>query len=205
MRRGLLLLPTLMVLVAVPILFGFGVWQLQRMQWKEALLAELARNADMPPVTLGTGQIPADYQFRTVRIQLDCPAQTPVGKAGRSLSGATGYSQILTCEASGEAIHLNAGWGPRGDSWAGMQLPQTGEVEGVLVESKESPVRWVLVARKAFAPLEPSAPPSTDTISNSHFSYAMQWFGFAIILSAIYALFVRRWRAAPVAPAAGEG
>ena len=40
-RRGFPVLPTLMVLIAVPILIGFGFWQLQRMQWKDALLVEL--------------------------------------------------------------------------------------------------------------------------------------------------------------------
>ncbi len=32
--------PTLIVGIAIAIMIGLGVWQLQRMAWKEALLAE---------------------------------------------------------------------------------------------------------------------------------------------------------------------
>ena len=38
-HRGLPLLPTLLVLAAVALMVWLGVWQLHRLQWKEALLA----------------------------------------------------------------------------------------------------------------------------------------------------------------------
>ena len=44
----------LATLVGLAILVTLGVWQVQRLAWKEALLAQLAANAAAPPVDLAT-------------------------------------------------------------------------------------------------------------------------------------------------------
>jgi surfeit locus 1 family protein len=49
--RGLLV-PALFTLVGVVLLIGFGVWQLERKAWKEALIAAIARRMNAPPVPL---------------------------------------------------------------------------------------------------------------------------------------------------------
>jgi len=41
-------------ILGLVILVSLGVWQVQRLHWKEALLAQLAANAAAPPVDLGT-------------------------------------------------------------------------------------------------------------------------------------------------------
>ncbi len=52
-----------------------------------------------------------------------------------------------------------------------------------------------LVAAKRAAGLETVAPPSLDSISNNHRSYAIQWFMFAGIAALIYGLALRlRWK-----------
>jgi hypothetical protein len=79
-----------MVAIAVPILLGFGTWQLQRADWKDALLADLARNSTAPLLDIGTGPIPADAQFRLVRLELACPDGLADLRAGRSLHGCRG-------------------------------------------------------------------------------------------------------------------
>ncbi len=190
-----------MLLLAVPILIGFGVWQLRRAEWKAALLTELAENAVAPMVVISPGVLPDGLQFRRVRISLDCPPQTPGARAGRNQAGQNGYVVTLDCTGAGEPVRLVSGWGERPDSWRRIPapFPPPGEqpVEGVLVESTPGgPARWTLVSGTAPAPLRPAAPPSPDTIANNHVSYAIQWFSFAAILLAIYALYVRRWRLA---------
>ncbi len=49
-----LLVPTLMVAVMLPVLIGLGLWQLDRRQWKEGLLRDLAARAKAPPVAIET-------------------------------------------------------------------------------------------------------------------------------------------------------
>ncbi|MGL6043607.1 MAG: SURF1 family protein [Sandaracinobacteroides sp.] len=182
-----------MVAIAVPTMVGFGIWQLQRMQWKDALLAELATNSRLPLAELAEGPIPADAQFRLVRLQLDCPGGGSERRAGRNLRGQPGYSHRALCRAGQQTVRVDAGWTLRPDP---VPLPAVnGPVEGRLVQGPEG--IWMLVAVSARPPLQPSAPPGLDTISNNHLSYAIQWFSFATILAVIYALWLRRRLATP--------
>jgi cytochrome oxidase assembly protein ShyY1 len=190
-RRGFPVFPTLMVAVALPILIGFGVWQLQRMAWKEALLADLARNSAAPLIDLGAGPIPADAQFRLVRLQLACAGGPATLKAGRNLAGQSGYAAHGECLAGRTPVARDLGWQARPEA---LQLePVTATFEGRLVKGEGE--GWILVQSSAQPPLVPSAPPGLETISNNHLSYAVQWFSFATILAVIYGLWLRRWLA----------
>lgn len=190
-RRGFPRLPTLLVLVAVPVLSGFGIWQLQRAQWKESLLADLARNSGAPLLDLGAGPIPDDAGFRLVRLALDCPGGPATLRAGRNLVGQSGYAALTDCRAGGTPVTRDAGWGPRPDA---RTMPAvSASFEGRLVKGPAD--RWLLVQTVAERPLVPSAPPGLETISNNHLSYAVQWFSFAAILAVIYGLWLRRWLA----------
>lgn len=55
-------------LIGTAILVTLGVWQVQRLQWKEALLAQLAANAAAPPVSLAEAAQRPDPEF--VRVSL---------------------------------------------------------------------------------------------------------------------------------------
>ena len=50
-RRGLFW-PAVFVLVALPVLIGLGVWQVERLQWKEALIASINEGLAQPAVPL---------------------------------------------------------------------------------------------------------------------------------------------------------
>ena len=190
-RRGFPVVPTAMVAIAVPILLGFGTWQLQRADWKDALLADLARNSAAPLLDIGTGPIPADAQFRLVRLELACPGGLADLRAGRSLQGQSGYSYLTECRAGDTPVTRDAGWAPRPEPLS--ILGGTASLEGRLVKGGGG--SWILVQTEAVPPLTPSAPPGLETISNNHVSYAVQWFSFAAILAIIYGLWLRRWLA----------
>lgn len=53
MREARLFWPTLLAVAGVAVLVGLGIWQLQRMQWKDGLMARIAERAKAPPKTLG--------------------------------------------------------------------------------------------------------------------------------------------------------
>ena len=44
--------PTLWCLPAIALLIALGFWQVERLHWKEALIAQVSRNLSAPPITL---------------------------------------------------------------------------------------------------------------------------------------------------------
>lgn len=63
---------TIAVVVSMAIMIALGVWQIQRMHWKEGVLAHVAALKTAPPVPAGpvlAGN--SDVDFR--RVVLDCP------------------------------------------------------------------------------------------------------------------------------------
>ena len=80
-----------------------------------------------------------------------------------------------------------AGWSkdPNAPStWKG------GPVTGVIGPDQRNLLR--LVSSEGLGGLEPSAPPSLDSIPNNHRAYAVQWFLFAGIALVIYFIALRR-------------
>jgi cytochrome oxidase assembly protein ShyY1 len=108
--------------------------------------------------------------------------------AGRNRKDEPGYSHIVDCRtgAEGPGMSVDIGWStdPKaGKGWKG------GPVSGVI--APDTRMRMRLVSDRGFAGLEPSAPPSTDSIPNNHRAYAVQWFLFALIALVIYGLALR--------------
>ena len=69
-----LLVPTLTVLVALPILIGLGTWQVQRLHWKQGLIADLEARMAADPIAFPpqADWSIADWQalaFRTVSVE----------------------------------------------------------------------------------------------------------------------------------------
>lgn len=205
-------LPTITVLIAVPILIALGFWQLDRLAWKEALLVDLAHAPQKPAIDLDQEGV-APENFR--RADITCRAVgMPQIVAGRSLTGQAGFSYRIPCRSvhSANSIMLDLGWAARPDTAARVGL--FGTYSGLLVDrfSDEgtSAARFLLVPdRPVLASLGASAPPQMDAIPNNHRAYAVQWFAFAGVLIAIYILFLRQWQrrgdADESAPTGGEG
>lgn len=178
------------------ILVGLGTWQLQRMTWKTGVLASLSAGRNMPLLDAGAGPLPEGLEFRHVRLIISCPEQEPYGKIGYAPDGRTGYSVVLRCHAGAEMIEVDAGWGPRPDSWkqASGLWKEAAPTSGILIASARDNIRYQLVVDTAPAPLLPSTPPIVENIPNNHFAYAMQWYGFALMLVVIWGVYVHRWR-----------
>ena len=82
---------------------------------------------------------------------------------------------------------VEMGWSKNpaaGHGWSG------GSVTGIIAPDRDQRMR--LVVDKPLQGLSASAPPSTDSIPNNHFSYAIQWFVFAATALVIYALALRK-------------
>jgi len=190
MTRRLPLVPTIVVVAAVALMIGLGVWQLQRATWKDALLGRYAQAERLPPISFPTMPV-QDSKLPLFRHATGMCLRI-VGRraqAGENRGGEPGYVQIVDCAtgAEGPGMSVEVGWSKDPNAkfnWAG------GPVSGVIAPDRLARMR--LVAASAPPGLEPSAPPSLSAIPNNHRSYAFQWFAFALTALLIYGLAVRK-------------
>lgn len=189
MIHRLPVVPTLIVLAAVAVMIRLGFWQLDRMHQKEALLARYAAagamSADVP---FPQGAAEAEgvlYRHAAV----DCARVTSTTTiAGQNAHGEAGLAHIATCDlAGGGMARIALGWSrsPAKVAWAG------GRVQGTVAPGPR------LVADPPLAGLEANARPDPSSIPNNHWSYAVQWFLFALVALIIYGLAVRKRLADP--------
>ena len=196
MIRRLPIIPTIIVAAAVAVMICLGIWQLQRAKWKEGLLARYAEAERLPPIafpTAPTRDAALPLYRHATGVCLRIAGQRAV--AGENRDGEPGYVHIVDCAtgAEGPGMSVEVGWSKDPNAkvnWNG------GPVSGVIGPDRRTRLR--LVAASSPPGLEPSAPPSLDSIPNNHRSYAVQWFAFAAIASVIYVLALRkRWKEEP--------
>ena len=196
MIRHLPLIPTLIVLAAVAVMIRLGFWQIERMHQKNAMLANFKAALAVPPAGFDMNKdhlIDYPEAYAPVRVVCDqVGADRP--KAGRNASGQTGWIHLFPCTyraPSGRSgtIDIIGGWSnaPTAAQWTG------GAITGIVVpESMTERQRWHILADPPLAGLEPNARPDPADIPNNHWSYAIQWFLFALTALVIYALAVRK-------------
>lgn len=209
--RRIPVLPTLFVLAAVAVMIALGIWQLQRAQWKQRLLADYSAAAAMPPLDLDPllarppGHMPP-LAFRRVLVTCRADRAAPDLRGGRSRAGQGGYSYFIPCRPGAEGLagrlRINAGWTFMPDD--SVRLSMTGLVAGTLgADEPDRPL--TLTSAAAAAPLAPSAAPTLEDISNNHLLYAFQWFFFAAAALVIYAIALwRRLSAGSGSPKSGR-
>jgi cytochrome oxidase assembly protein ShyY1 len=190
-------LATALVGVAVAVMIGLGVWQLQRAEWKRGLLELYAEAPRLPEVAWPVVPVKPEalYFRRATGFCMQVVGWRAV--AGRNRRDQPGWSHIAACRtgAEGPGMQVDIGWskGSGAPAWRG------GEVRGIIAPDSKHALR--LVASEAAPGLEPSAPPTRDSISNNHMMYAVQWFLFALIAAIIYVLALRKRRREGAAPA----
>ena len=183
-------LPTLLVGAAVATMVALGIWQLNRAQWKEGLIAQYRANSQLPE-TAWPSVPPTDDSLLYRRASGYC--MEVVGwraVAGRSASGETGWSHIASCRtggAEGPGMQVDMGWSKSSAAPAGWS---GGPVRGVIAPDSAHRIR--LVSAEPAQGLQPSAPPSPALTPNNHLMYALQWFFFALAAAVIYWLALRR-------------
>lgn len=197
------LIPTIFVLAAVAAMVALGVWQLQRKEEKEALIALYERNRAMsaPVAYPELPPVPAAMLFRkSSAVCLEVVRWDQRGGADRQ--GKSGIRTIADCRTGAEGPGVLIDVGIADDftppKWAG------GTVQGVIVPGPDQPSvierltgravapRAMLVADAPVAGLRASEVPTGADVPNNHLAYAFQWFFFAIVALIIYALAVRR-------------
>lgn len=192
MLKRLPLIPTLVVLAAVALMVRLGLWQVERMHQKDALLASYASNPQRPVIPFA--QAAGDERALFRRAVLDCA--NPVSESVEG-AGQAGSRFIVRC-ADGALVQLGTSRDPAvRPQWDG------GRVTGLVTTAPDhrswmqtmrdkSPARAMLVADPPLAGLAPNARPDPDSIPNNHWSYSIQWFLFALTALVIYGLALRK-------------
>src|SRR5215472_13299126 len=108
------LVPTLFAVPGVVILLGLGAWQLQRLQWKQTLIAQreamVAAAPIAPPQTRAEGEA---NQFRHVADDGVLLNDKELFLAASSDSGQSGYQIVVPLrEPGGRIVFVNRGFVP---------------------------------------------------------------------------------------------
>ncbi|GAA0474236.1 hypothetical protein GCM10009096_14630 [Parasphingorhabdus litoris] len=179
---------TLIVLAAVATMIALGVWQLQRAEWKNSLLATYEAAGDQPAISYPS--VPTtDNLLYFRRSSVNClEILSWRSVSGRNANDQSGWAHIAHCRTSGAegpGAQVVAGWSrsPENPEWSG------GTVNGIIAPDSQHVLR--LVASEPVAGLQKSQEPSTDDVPNNHMAYAVQWFLFAGIALIIYFLALR--------------
>lgn len=185
--RRIPLIPTLVVLTAAAVMFSLGLWQLDRRDQKEALLAQYAAAQSKPERVALPAGVAQRAQLYYRRVSFDCPAQGQTElRAGHNARGKTGWAHWGECLfEDGSRAQVNLGW-----SAAPAPVEFTGAmISGVIAPDGQQGAR--VVADQPLPGLEASARPDPGDVPNNHLSYAVQWFFFALTALVIYGLALR--------------
>lgn len=200
--RRVPILATLLVFVMLTALISLGLWQLQRREWKHALMAQLAAAPSQPLLE------PRDFyramigeqsvQYRRAELACSPGKVLPYDlRGGSSSTGNSGFLVLVSCRSDRKPpdIVVAAGWTIRPDAAAVPIMVDT-VFRGTIIEFPygRAPDRpqFMLIPDTAVAPLQRSLMPTPEDLPDNHLSYAGQWFGLAAALAAIYGLWLRR-------------
>ena len=193
MTRRMPIVPTIVVLAAVAVMIGLGVWQLHRAEQNKQLLAQYQAASKQPPIAFPTAPLKGSLPLFRWASGFCQRAVGQRASEGRNRAGEVGWVHIVECAtgAEGPGMSVEVGWSKDPNApvkWSG------GPVSGVIVRDRLHRIR--LVAASPPPGLEAAGLPSVDTAvpvtpSRNRF-YALQWFSFAAIALIIYALAVRK-------------
>ena len=208
MRRTFL--PLLMGLVGCVILIGLGVWQLQRLSWKTAILAGLD-TAD--PQAQRYLPVVAQAQLTGEELHVlsaaDGPGYRVIGvldTAQRRVMVDLGFVPLgakdIGRAASDVMITGNLHWPQEVDDWTpapdmAVNIWYARDVAPMAAALGTAPL--MIVARRITSELG-TAPMPLDSaaVANDHLGYAITWFSLAAVLAVMTGLFL--WRGRRVAP-----
>lgn len=231
-ERRSLFWPTVFTLISLPILIGLGVWQVERLAWKEALIASINEGLAQTPVPLEEPKDAwkdlANKEYRPVTVTGHFLYQDErhLFSADHGEMGWHVYTPLET--KAGNVVFVNRGFVPDGLKAAasraagnvGGEVAVTGlmrkpgakgwfdadadqvrnvwlwrDLDGMTASLPEAERRRVLpfFIDAAAEPSNPGGWPRGGVtrldIPNRHLEYALTWFGLAVTLVCIYAVF----------------
>lgn len=217
-----LIAPLVFGLGGAAILIGLGFWQVQRLSWKEGVLAEIDARIAAPPVALPEAPDADRDRFLPVQVAGRFTGEALDVLTSRKGQGA-GFRIVAVMETdAGRRILIDRGFLPearRADPRAEGPATVTGNLHWPDDKSSSTPPPdlargiWfsrdvadmaaaldtepVLVVLRAGGPQDGVTPMPLDTsgIPNDHLGYAVTWFLLAVVWLGMTVLLVWRiWR-----------
>lgn len=217
MNRALFLI--LVGLGGAAILVALGVWQVQRLAWKEGILDDINTRIVAAPVALPTDPDPVADRYLPVQIEGQLVGDTLRVLVSQKDIGA-GYRLITAFETGPRRILVDRGF-MRTDATqpevsdlpivvsGNLQWPQETDnftpapdlanniwfARDVAAMAEQLDTEAVLVVARSMSPAEPQVTPlpvDTSRIPNDHLQYAITWFSLAGIWLAMSVYFLRR-------------
>jgi len=201
-----MILPLLFGLFGVAILVSLGLWQVQRLAWKQGILAQIEARITAAPVALPATPMRDVDQYLPVTVTGDFTGTDlavlasvqnvgPVHRLiavmvladGRRILVDRGYvaaaSGTRTTPAQSITITGNLLWPDEVDGWTPTPDQKTGlwfarDLPAMAAELGSEPV--LVVARNATGTATP-LPVGSAGIPNNHLNYAITWFSLAAI------------------------
>lgn len=137
-------MPALLLLLAAAfaVLVSLGVWQIQRNDWKQDLVAESHARTEAPRIEVldASGYQPDEIGYRRVQLVGDVRFEDAMFLANRARSSVRGEEIIVPVQPSdgGPAVLVNMGWIPdeaRDDVMPQVEASTSGAVEGLAVDA----------------------------------------------------------------------
>ncbi|MGB3554757.1 MAG: SURF1 family protein [Jannaschia sp.] len=205
-----LIFPLLLGLVGFAVLVSLGIWQVQRLAWKEDVIARIEGRIGADPVPLPSSPDPAADNFLPVTVSGRIVG-APLRVLGAWRGGGSGFRIVAPFEVEDRSLVMvdlgllpldtvddratvdlplgplivigNLAWPD--DANAGTPGPDgtTWFARDVDAMADALETRRVLVvAREVSPPAGPTPlPVGVEGIPNSHLGYAIQWFGLALV------------------------
>ena len=220
MRR--LIFPLLLGLSGAAVLIALGVWQVQRLAWKEAILADIEARIAAAPGPLPAAPDPVADRYRPVALDGAFAGTDIRVLASRKGQGA-GYRVVAVFEtAEGRRVLVDRGFLPEarkaaapaaGPARVTGNLHWPDEVDGYTPPPDARTGIWfardlpamaaaldaepVLIVARTVDPADPAVAPlplDTSGIPNDHLGYAVTWFGLAAVWLGMTAFLLWRMR-----------
>lgn len=225
MRR--LLFPMILGLGGAAVLVSLGLWQLQRHDWKQGVLAAMEARIGAAPVALPAVPAAQRDQYLAVEVTGRYSGEGLAVLVSRRQVG-PGVRRVDVLEADGgRRILVDRGFVPEAQRAQSGPAAGAARVQGNLLWPDEvdgfTPVPdlgrglWfardlpamaahlgaepVLVVLRASDPADPEVEPmpvDTSAIPDNHLGYAVQWFGLAAVWLGMTAFWLWRNRRRPV-------
>lgn len=201
--------------IAFVILNGLGVWQLERLSWKEGLIADMARSEAAAPLPAETLLAQAKPDWRSAALPVCQVGAGRVINMHSEVDGAPGYRVLTACPVGDKAMLVDLGFAkdklavmPETIMPVGRLRPfeksgpftlvnriaendwywrSASEMGPRLNASLRADYFLVLDLKASHADIPGlSQGPLTAPLSNRHFEYALTWFGLGWALLGVF-------------------
>ena len=202
-----MIFPILMGIVGCAVLIWLGIWQVQRMQWKNGVLDQIAAMVVSDPVALPTAPTEADDKYRPVLVDgrfTGAFVEVLAGEGGavpgvriieafevddgRRVLIDRGYlgqeARAIPRPAHAAQVVGNLHWPQDADSYTPPPDSKSGlwfarDLPAMAAKLGTEPI--LIVARLPTGDGIDPVPVDTSNIPNNHWGYAIQWFSLAAV------------------------